>query len=155
MPFPRIPPKPPNSTVLRPSTKARCSWESWICCSLLYYYTCTTNVDLKLAVSASPGSLCEMQILRPSSSPPNQNLHFNSIPRPFVGTVKGKKLWSFTVLGIPSWNTYFSLSLPCPLGWFASLLSAWTSPSLPPGSRGLRDNGFILMSPKCILVKMS
>lgn len=112
-------------------------------------------MDLRLAVSAAPGSLCEMQILRPLSSPLSQNLHFNSNPRPFVGTVKGKKLWSFTVLGIPSWNTYFSLSLPCPLSWFASLLPAWRSPSLPPGSRWRRDNGFILMSPKCILVKMS
>ena len=46
------------------------------------------KVQFHPAALAAPGSLLEMQSLRPTPEPLNQSLHFNKIPRSSVCTAK-------------------------------------------------------------------
>lgn len=63
--FARIPPKSSNPVVLRPSFKARCSWERWACCLLF----CSPNVVPRQAVwhQLGAGEKCRLADPDPKS----------------------------------------------------------------------------------------
>lgn len=54
--------------------------------SNLYIFTVSAQSSVPSAALAAPGSLLEMQSLRPTPEPLNQSLHFNKIPRSSVCT---------------------------------------------------------------------
>ena len=81
----------------------------WYLCSKCGPWTSSISISWTLVKNVSRSS-------GPSQGPLSQNLHFNSIPRSFVGTVKGKKPLVCHPLGDPflEHQLLFITSLPSP-----------------------------------------